>query len=120
MPIKCRQECQSDCSEYKSVSNTVNFAIKQLKSRRKQKGVTSSRKMGITNKIHTLMVAKWLGAQRFNVQSVSLSAELKSYHRAAHTSIVDELFLRKHYRYDDIYKYEQQFKEDLNYEMEII
>ena len=115
-------EYQSDCPEYRTVANSVNFAINQLRNAKKQRGLSSSRRLVMIDKIHTLMVTKWIAAKRFNIQLATIGNDLKTYHKAAHANVVDELFFLKHYRYsiDDLHKYKQQFKEELNYEMEII
>jgi hypothetical protein len=121
MAIKCRDTYTSDDLEYKSIINTANHSTKQLKKRRNEKGVPPSEKLMIKEKLHTLMILKWIAAKRFGVDSKTISNTIKSYYRSRHIRRMHELFFLKHYKYgNDLRKYQQDFKEEFNYDMEII
>lgn len=107
-------------TNYKIIINAVAFAIKQLRASRK--GTNKNQKDNINNKIHTLLVTKWIGAHRFNISTDNTNKELKNFQMSTRVKIFDELYFLKHYQfgYADFVKYSPQFKEEVGYDLVVI
>ena len=105
-------------NEYKIIASDCTYHIAQLKELRKH-NPSEGLRHSIKRKIHTLMVTRWIASKRFGMESLKLTAELKRYYRSVHVKEFLELYFLKHYRYgyEDLIKYEQQFKEEVGYEI---
>jgi len=119
MPIKCRKECVSDGLDYKSAANRCVFKIKALKKERRTT-TSSGVKWKIKIRIHTMLVVRWLAAQRFTVDATQAANALRSYYKSQHVKMIDWLFLLQHYEFGsiDLDKYKQEFKEEFKYDLE--
>jgi len=111
----------SDNEDYRVAANKSNVMIKRLKNQRREQPTESVRYMS-KRRIFTMLVMKWLAARRYNVESGQAERAICNYMRAAHTRVVDELFLLKYYRYgqEDLNKYKEQFKEVFKYDLETV
>ena len=105
-------------NDYKVIAMDCAYHIDELKKLRKTP-ITSSKRLDIKEKVHTLMIARWTASKRFAMTSDKLNKELKRYYKGTKVKVVQELYFLKHYRYDfsDLVKYKEQFMEEVGYEI---